>query len=424
MVRQLEVYLDGQHCGTLSQTSTGNSGFTYENAYRIHPGATPLSLSIPLSAVSHRKRTVLPFFQGLLPDNSLALEAIARRFEVSARNPFALLEHVGSDVAGALQVLPPGVLPTDGSQRKDQGQPIDSAGVAQMLRAAVDQYQTGSGATGSLGRFSLAGAQPKIALRRDGNQWSVPLGGAASTHILKPVTGALPTIDVVEYLTMRAAGLVGLSVAQSALSTIEGVQVLISTRYDRRQEGNRVTRLHQEDLCQALAVSPERKYQHQDGGPGVGAIAALVRSLPSREDQESVARHFFEALVFNTLAACTDAHAKNYSLLLEGPSVRLAPLYDLASALGYWDGESRLNLAMSIGGHYALNHITLSDLVREGSRLGLEDAEGIVEHIRGQIIPAFDAAREELVSLRPDAQVLADRLMGALAGLPLLATDR
>jgi serine/threonine-protein kinase HipA len=270
----------------------------------------------------------------------------------------------------------------------------------------------------------LAGAQPKIALRRDGNQWSVPLSGAASTHILKPVTGALPTIDVVEYLTMRAAGLVGLSVAQSALATIEGIQVLISTRYDRRQEGNRVTRLHQEDLCQALAVSPEKKYQHQDGGPGVGAIAALVRSLPIREDQESVARHFFEALVFNTLAACTDAHAKNYSLLLEGQSVRLAPLYDLASAVGYWDGESRINLAMSIGGHYALNHITLSDLVREGSRLGLEDAWGIVEHIRGQIIPAFDAAREELVSLRPDAQVLADRLMGALAGLPLLATDR
>lgn len=141
MVRQLEVYLDGQHCGTLSQTSTGNSGFTYDNNYRVGPGATPLSLSIPLSAVSHRKRTVLPFFQGLLPDNSLALEAIARRFEVSARNPFALLEHVGSDVAGALQVLPPGVLPTDGSQREDQGQPIDSAGVAQMLRAAVDQYQ-------------------------------------------------------------------------------------------------------------------------------------------------------------------------------------------------------------------------------------------------------------------------------------------
>ncbi len=243
-------------------------------------------------AVSHRKRTVLPSFRGYCRITRLALEAIARRFEVSARNPFALLEHVGSDVAGALQVLPPGVLPTDGSQREDQGQPIDSAGVAQMLRAAVDQYQTGSGATGSLGRFSLAGAQPKIALRRDGNQWSVPLGGAASTHILKPVTGALPTIDVVEYLTMRAAGLVGLSVAQSALATIEGIQVLISTRYDRRQEGNRVTRLHQEDLCQALAVSPEKKYQHQDGGPGVGAIAALVRSLPSREDQESVARHF------------------------------------------------------------------------------------------------------------------------------------
>ncbi len=62
-------------------------------------------------------------------------------------------------------------------------------------------------------------------------------------------------------------------------------------------------------------------------------------------------------------------------------------------------------------------------LFERGRACGLEDAWGIVDTIRGQIIPAFDAAREELVSLRPDAQVLADRLMGC-PGWVALAGDR
>ncbi len=36
-----------------------------------------------------------------------------------------------------------------------------------------------------------------------------------------------------------------------------------------------------------------------------------------------------EALALNRLLAGSDAHAKNYSLLLSGTQVRLAPLYDV-----------------------------------------------------------------------------------------------
>lgn len=420
-MKQLEVYLDGEACGTLSQTPAGNLGFAYHEAYRTRPDATPLSLSMPLSASAYRKKQALPFFQGLLPDNPLALEAMARRYDVSARNPFALLEHVGSDVAGAIQVLPPGEASTDGRKKPDSERPVSTAEIVQMLETVIEEYQSGVSGTQHVGRFSLAGAQPKIALRRTNQNWSVPLEGAATTHILKPVSGDLPRIDVIEYITMRAAGLMGIRVARSTLETFGDVQVLVSTRYDRRQEGLHITRLHQEDLCQALSVSPEKKYQHREGGPGVGAIADLFRSLPEPEDQDAAAREFFAALAFNTLAGCTDAHAKNYSVLLQGRRVRLAPLYDLASIAGYWDGASRVNLAMSVGGTYALDAISLTDLAQEGARLGQPDAPDVVAGLRGQIVGAFESARDELVMLRPDAKKVAHQLVDMLTRLPLLA---
>jgi serine/threonine-protein kinase HipA len=52
------------------------------------------------------------------------------------------------------------------------------------------------------------------------------------------------------------------------------------------------------------------------------------------------------------LIAGTDGHAKNYSLLLAGSDVRLAPLYDIASALPYGTHERKLRFAMKIGGNY------------------------------------------------------------------------
>ena len=68
---------------------------------------------------------------------------------------------------------------------------------------------------------------------------------------------------------------------------------------------------------------------------------------------------FADALAFNWLIGGTDGHAKNDSLLhAGGGGVRLAPLYDLASALPYFHMEERgLKLAMRIGGEYRLANI-------------------------------------------------------------------
>jgi serine/threonine-protein kinase HipA len=55
-----------------------------------------------------------------------------------------------------------------------------------------------------------------------------------------------------------------------------------------------------------------------------------------------------------------DAHAKNYSLLLGGPHVRLAPLYDVASILPYEEYEiHKLKLSMKVRGEHNVDKIGL-----------------------------------------------------------------
>lgn len=378
MVSRLAVYLDGYRCGSVEQTTSGNITFRYDEEYRSVSKQTPLSLSMPLAALTHRKREILPFLQGLLPDSEDALAAIARRYSVSSRSPFALLAHIGWDVAGAVQIVAPDQEASDAVGKHGRSRPVDALEIGVMLRQVLSEYAEGIPYYGDVGNFSLAGAQPKIALHKNKQGgWAVPEDATPTTHILKPVAGTVRRIDIVEQMTMSAARALGCSVAKSELQNIDGLDVFVTERYDRKLERGQWTRLHQEDLCQALSVSPDKKYQRQDGGPGLAAIAGLIRSLPLESDRQAVGRDFYRAFVFNVVAGCTDAHAANYSLMLNGETVQLAPLYDLVAYAPYWNGVARLNSAMNVDGEYALSRISAAKLVAAGKQFGLAgEADG------------------------------------------------
>ncbi len=151
-------------------------------------------------------------------------------------------------------------------------------------------------------------------------------------------------------------------------------------RYDRREAPDgEIARVHQEDLCQALGVPPSRKYQNE-GGPRAAQIAQLLRdAMPSTVAERAVWR-FADGLIWNWLIGGTDAHAKNYSLLLAGDQVRFAPLHDIASALPYGIHERKLRYAMKIGGDYrvSLQRHTWPVAARE---LGL-DADALVDRAK------------------------------------------
>jgi serine/threonine-protein kinase HipA len=98
--------INGRVVGHVGQAA-GKYVLRYEHAWRYADGAFPLSLSLPLTREEHGDDAVRPYLANLLPDNDTVLRAWARRYQVSASNPLALLAHVGEECPGALQLLPP-----------------------------------------------------------------------------------------------------------------------------------------------------------------------------------------------------------------------------------------------------------------------------------------------------------------------------
>lgn len=421
-MKELNVFMDGTLCGTLKQSGSGDLRFEYDDAYLIFPDPTPLSLSMPLAFREHTKKAVLPFFDGLITDNEMARTAMARRLNANPRNPFALLEHMGADVAGALQILPPGEAPTDA--KGDGGlRVLSNEEVRDELEAVLDEYQDGKSLEIRSGRFSLAGAQAKTALvlQSDG-RWAAPLGSTPTTHILKPASGDFRRIDVVEHLTMRAARHLGLPAAQTELTKFGNIRTFVTQRYDRMQVDGAWHRLHQEDLCQALSVPAIKKYQRDHGGPGVAEAARLFAGLPLRKDRTDAARAFYSWLVFNVALECTDAHAKNFSLMLHGQKVSAAPLYDLVTYAPYRkDGETTYS-SMKVGGEYRFSAIGPAQFMKAAKtlRVDLAWAADEIERVRSGAVEAFETARREMRGLDPATRDFADDVVESIASLPFL----
>lgn len=334
--------------------------FRYDSGWQSDKKAFPLSLSMPLVVQEHGHAAVEAFLWGLLPDNDAVLERWGRRFKVSARNPFRLIEHVGEDCAGAVQFARPNRL--DDLLGESSGKPAVkwlspddlTERIALLVRDAA-----ASRLGGDTGQFSLAGAQPKIALYRDAKtgRWGIPEGRTPTTHIMKPSTGAFEGQIENEHFCLRLAMELGFPTAGSWLVQSGEIPVIVIERYDRLEKAGRMKRVHQEDFCQALACRPQNKYQNQ-GGPSAKAVAELLR-IHSSAPEDDVHR-FVDSLILNWLIVGTDAHAKNYSLLIGASSkVRLSPLYDLASSLPYPKQiqPRKATLAMKIGREYRAHNI-------------------------------------------------------------------
>jgi serine/threonine-protein kinase HipA len=264
------------------------------------------------------------------------------------------------------------------------------------------------------GQFSLAGAQAKIALFREGGRWGRPSGRIPTSHIIKPAVEGLDDHDLNEHLSLQAAGYIGLRVARSEIVEFGDERAIVIERYDRIQDGHGLMRVHQEDLCQAFGLPPTSKYQ-REGGPGPTQIVDLLRTTDPAAGPQSVAS-FVDALAFSWLIGGTDAHGKNYSVLLSGRQVRLAPLYDVASILPYKDFQRPgLKLAMRIGDEYRLDWIAARHWLRMAREMRLDD-EALLERVRdlAQRVPEAFARAAKDARVRALDTPLPDRLTDAV----------
>jgi serine/threonine-protein kinase HipA len=409
MIRQLVALLDGHEIGRLQQDNRSRLSFTYDETWRQSKDSFPVSLSMPLVAREHGHRPVEAFLWGLLPDNATIQQRWGQRFQVSPRNPFALMANVGEDCAGAVQFVRPDRLDATLGEGKQQVEWLSEADVADRLRA-LKTDEAAWRLPRDTGQFSLAGAQPKTALLSESGRWGVPAGRTPTTHILKPPISGYEGHAENEHFCMRLASELGLASARSQVMRFENEIAIVVERYDRRHSEKGFIRIHQEDICQALAILPTSKYENE-GGPGAEKIIQLIRTVSSRPEDDVF--RLVDALALNWLIGGTDAHAKNYSLLLgSSGQVRLAPLYDIASILPYDFDPQRVRLAMKIGGRYKVSAIGPRQWIKTAADLRL-DADRILQRILDMAIKLPDCVAK--VRRETETEGLNHPLLGRLA---------
>lgn len=403
-----EVWLGNRLAGWL--TAEGNNlYFAYDDAYRESSDATPLSMSLPLTRDQHASPAVTGFFESLLPEQGPARARLELEAGVSRLNVLGLLTYVGRDLPGAVTIVSEGEqIPTDGGVL-----PLTEREVAERLADLRRSAASGGVPLSEHGQWSLAGAQAKVALAYREGQWGVPYGSTPTTHILKPAIPGFEHFDAFEVTCLRAARQLGLSAAGAWLQPlVDGTHAAVVVRYDRVvQPDGSILRIHQEDLCQALGHPAWQKYE-QDGGPGLRHIGALIKRLPATTRRESATR-LLDALAFNYAIAGTDGHARNFSLLLSGPDVVLAPLYDINSALPYtrpwgqrFDSVKKLHSSFVLGSTDAFTRVTAADWRTAAEHLGL-DGDVVLERVAS------------IITQVPEALVTASHQVALESGLEL-----
>ncbi len=329
--QDLFVHMNGIRVGQLQRGSSGLV-FTYAPDWLTSEYSRPISLSMPLTEIPYKGHVVDAYFDNLLPDSELIRERIQARFGAPSKHCFDLLSYIGGDCVGALQLLTQDIA----QNPKITADPISDTEIAKLLK----HYKTAP-----LGmdrardfRISIAGAQEKTALLWHKNQWCLPHGATPTSHIIKLPIGQIKHsgIDLSEsveneWLCLKILAAFGLPVNTANIAVFEDVKALIVERFDRRwtQENTWLMRLPQEDLCQALAISPGLKYE-SDGGPGIQDIMTIL--LGSREAANDRKRFMKAVFLFWVLGAI-DGHAKNFSIGIEAQGrFALTPIYDVMSA--------------------------------------------------------------------------------------------
>jgi serine/threonine-protein kinase HipA len=415
MSRELDVWLYGTRVARLVDGSRLTMTWRPEALERWRVNSSVLSVLLPITPVSapHPAR-VRAFFGGLLPEGQ-ARPHLAVDAGVDPQDVAGMLHAYGRDVAGALVIVPADEPPPgEGTLQR-----ISSTQIRTKLVRAEDNVSP-LGAVPGVNSISLAGMQPKIALRLgyDGH-WYECLRGAASTHILKPGRPGTLVADLIynEAFCLHLARAADLTSIDAHIETFDGLDALVVSRYDRVLT-HTVRRRHQEDAAQMLGLStddPARKFQYGAALPSLSRIAAIFRH------ELTSPRPLLELTALNIAIGNTDAHAKNISVLHhEDDSFALAPAYDISPHRHYPNAGSRA--AMDVNGVRDIDRITVDDLVAEagGWKLRAADARHAVTTVleKADAFLAAPSVPERVLAGVPGAVVehLQRRVRALLAG--------
>jgi serine/threonine-protein kinase HipA len=348
-----------------------------------------LSCSLP---VTRQKVPATPWVRGLLPEGEHLL-AVATTAGVPTNYYADLLARYGRDVAGAFTISV-----DEPDERRWAVEPYDDNQLAAELRSVVDAPGF---AIRDDSELSIAGLQNKLLVcALDDGQWGRPVHGRPSSHIMKLDGGRYDDLLAAEHACLRLASDAGLRAAHSNLINVDGLDVLVVERYDRRRTDDGILgRIHQEDSCQALGVNIDDQHgrgkYERFGGPTFAQIAELCDRYG---DPTTAFPDLLANAVFTWVIGNGDAHGKNVSLLIDIQTghVDLAPLYDTVPT-ALWP-TLRPTAAMSVNGKH--EEVSRNDFVAEARRWGFAQAgaERVIDDLVVRLVAAAADCRDERVA--------------------------
>lgn len=353
MADRLAVWLGDRRVGVLSRGRRSGMLFTAE------PGSPEFSVAIREPADWTPARATA-WFEGLLPEGETRAR-IAARFGVAESDSYGLLEAIGWECAGAISVLPDGHGPPTGTYRV-----LTDDEVGLRLDALPGRPLDDDAAL----RASLGGVQSKLVLARRGDAWMEPLDGAPSTHILKPEPEIWPGIAAAEAWALAVAAAATSAAEAEVRDGLGSRPVVVVRRFDRR-DGEPITRIHQEDLCQMLGLPPTAKYAEPPPKPWKPSWQHLAAALLARSvDPPAELDRLLRQLTVNLALGNADAHAKNLAVLHLGDGlITLSPMYDVVPTLTFI-ARQRL-VSLPVGGRYRLADIGAEQVVAEARGWGI-----------------------------------------------------
>lgn len=322
-----------------------------------------------------------PFFMNLLPEGArlkLLLESARNRDD-----SLELLLRVGEDAIGDIAIVPHGSVPPNPAPL------VPFTGFEEV--SFWELFRRGSGASPD---GTVPGVQEKISASTIA--FGVKLASKPNA-ILKLNPPAFPNLVQNEAFFLRMATDCGLEVnAFNVVRDRTGEVGLLVDRFDRVRDGKVLKKLHVEDGCQLLGLTPADKYRVSFRQ--IVDVVAKTSSAP----KVSVSR-LLRLYAFSYLIGNSDLHAKNVSLLWKDV-IKLSPAYDLISTLPYPNIERRMALKLDAKD----DRFRVEDFVRFGSRYELTDkalrnsvlevAEGIAPWLDRLHEIGFDAKVTESLS--------------------------
>lgn len=216
--------------------------------------------------------------------------------------------------------------------------------------------------------ITVPGVQPKLSLGfikdvlQDGGKGRLTVMGAlGGNYILKPQNEAFPQMPENEHLTMRMAGLCGISVVPSSLIRLKSGQLSYITKRIDRTEANE--KIHMLDMFQILEAFDKYKSSVEKVGKAVAehSCNTLLDLL-----------RLFEVVLFSYITGNNDMHLKNFSLILSNEEWTLSPAYDLLN-INLHLPEDMEEMALTINGKK--RKLTKSDFINLGLKFQLTEKQ-------------------------------------------------